>query len=183
MQEFCEKGEIDDTFPDKHVLAASHNMIPWFADFANNLASDLVPSYFSFHLRKKFMHDMKKFFWDEPYLYQICVDGFIRRCVQKVEMLSVLEGCHSSPVGGYHSGIHIAHKILQCGYYWPDIHQAAHEFAKTFNRCQIDVGISKSQEIPLNPILVIELLDVWGIDFIGQYVSSPWMKYIPVEVD
>ena len=37
-------------------------------------------------------------------------------------MLSVLESCHSLPVGGYHSYIPTTHKILQCGYYWPTIH-------------------------------------------------------------
>ena len=65
MRELGEKDETDDTFPDEHVLDASHDLIPWFTDFANNLASDIVPSDLSIHQRKKFMHDMKKFFWDE----------------------------------------------------------------------------------------------------------------------
>ncbi|XP_049394646.1 uncharacterized protein LOC125858920 [Solanum stenotomum] len=72
---------INDEFPDEQVLAASPDLIPWFTDFANYLASDLVLLDFSFHQRRKFMHDLKKFFWDEPYLFRICVDGIIRRCV------------------------------------------------------------------------------------------------------
>ena len=68
------------------------------------------------------MHDVKKFFWDDPYLYRSCVDGLIRRRVPEVEMLSVLEACHSSHVDRHHSGIQTAHKILQCGYYWSTIH-------------------------------------------------------------
>ena len=64
---------------------------------------------------------MKKFFWDEPYLYRSCADGIIQRCVPECEMLSVLEACHSSPVGGHHSGIWTAYKVLQCGYYWTTI--------------------------------------------------------------
>ena len=43
--------------------------------------------------------------------------------------------------------------------------------------------MSRKQELPLNPILVIELFDVWGIDFIGPFVSSHGMKYILVAVD
>ena len=46
------------------------------------------------------MHDVKKFFWDEPYLYRSCDDGRICRCLPEVEMLSVLEACFSSPVMG-----------------------------------------------------------------------------------
>ena len=99
------------------------------------------------------------------------------------EIFSVLEACHSSPVGGHQSGIRTAHKILQCGYYWPTLHQDAHEFAKACDRCQRDGGILRKQELPLNPILVIELFDVWGIDFMGPFVSSHGMKYILVAVD
>lgn len=35
--------EIDDTFPNEHLLAAPHNLISWFTDFANFLASDIIP--------------------------------------------------------------------------------------------------------------------------------------------
>ncbi|TMX03846.1 hypothetical protein EJD97_013572, partial [Solanum chilense] len=101
-RELRDKTETNDTFPDEHVLAASQDLIPWFANFANYLASDIVPPDLSFHQMKK-----------------SCADGIIRRCVPEDEMLSVLEACHSSPVGGHHSGIQTANKILQCGYYWP----------------------------------------------------------------
>ena len=90
-------------------------------------------------------------------------------------MLSVLEACHSSPIGGYHSGIRIAHKIFQCGNYWPTLHQDDHEFAKACHRCQRDGGFSRKQELPLNPIHVIELFDVWCIDFMGPSVISQGM--------
>ena len=66
MRELGDKTNIDDTFPDE--LAASQDLIPWFADFMNYLASDIIPSDLSFHQRKMFMYDVKKFFWDEPYL-------------------------------------------------------------------------------------------------------------------
>ena len=75
----------------------------------------------------------------------------------EVEMLSVLEAYHSLLVGGHHSGIWNAHKILQCGYYWPTNHQEAHKFAKACDRCQRDGGISRKQGLPLNTILVIDI--------------------------
>ena len=160
MRELGDNTNIDDTFPDEHVLAASQDFITWFADFENYLASDIIPADLSFHQRKKFLYDVKKFFWDKPYLYRSSADGLIQRCVPECEMLSVLEACHSSPVGGHRSGIRTTHKILQCGYYCPTLHQDAHDFARAFHRCQRDGGISRKQKLPLNPILVIELFDV-----------------------
>ena len=91
MMELGEQAEIDDTIPDEHVLTASQDLIPWFADFSNYLASDIIPPNLSFHQSKNFMNDVKKFFWVYPYKYRSCADGLIRRCVPKVEMLSVLE--------------------------------------------------------------------------------------------
>ena len=73
----------------------------------------------------------------------------------EVEILSVFEARHSSPVGGHHSGIRTAHKILHCVYYWPIIYQDVNEFAKACDRCQRDGGISRRQELPLNLIPVI----------------------------
>ena len=32
MRELGEKAEIDNTFPDEHILDASYDLIPWFAD-------------------------------------------------------------------------------------------------------------------------------------------------------
>ena len=62
MHDLGEKDEIDYAFPNEDILVASQDLIPWFADSANYLASDVVPSDFTFHQRKKFRHDVKKFF-------------------------------------------------------------------------------------------------------------------------
>ena len=37
--------------------------------------------------------------------------------------------------------------------------------------------------IPLNPILEVEIFDVWGIDFMGQFSSSFGNQYILVTMD
>ena len=67
MRELGDKNDIDDTFPDEHAFAASKDLIPWVADLSNYQSSNIVRSDLSFHQRKKFMHDMKKFFLDEQY--------------------------------------------------------------------------------------------------------------------
>ena len=129
------------------------------------------------------MHDVNKFFWDESYLYCSCADGIIHRCVPEIEMSRFLELLHSLPVGGNHSGIRTAHKILHCGYYWATIHQDSHHFAKSYDCCQREGGISKRKELPMNPIMVIELFDIWVTYFMEPFVSPYEMKYILIAVD
>ncbi|XP_021838671.2 uncharacterized protein [Spinacia oleracea] len=56
-------------------------------------------------------------------------------------------------------------------------------FVKSCDRCQRTGNISKTHEIPQNPILELEVFDVWGIDFMGPFPSSYDNLYILVTVD
>ena len=44
-------------------------------------------------------------------------------------------------------------------------------------------NISKRDEIPLHDMLEVEIFDVWGIDFMGQFLPSKGNLYILVAVD
>lgn len=54
--------EINNNFPNEHILAAYHDLIPWFANFANFLASEIMPKSLNFHQRKKFLYEARKFY-------------------------------------------------------------------------------------------------------------------------
>ena len=51
MRELGDKTDIDDTFPDEHVLAASQDLIPWFADFENYSIGLVLSSKKKIHVR------------------------------------------------------------------------------------------------------------------------------------
>ncbi|GKC20781.1 reverse transcriptase domain-containing protein [Tanacetum coccineum] len=53
--------------------------------------------------KKKFFKDVKHYFWDDPYLFRICADQIIRRCVHGQEANDILKACHEGPTGGHHS--------------------------------------------------------------------------------
>jgi len=59
----------------------------------------------------------------------------------------------------------------------------SHAFYKTCKNCQKLGSISKRHMMPLNPILVIEIFDCWGIDFMGSFPPSFGFLYILVAVD
>ncbi|GJQ99064.1 reverse transcriptase domain-containing protein [Tanacetum coccineum] len=40
--------------------------------------------------------DVKHYFWDDPFLFKICADQVIRRCVSGQEALDILKACHKA---------------------------------------------------------------------------------------
>ncbi|XP_022031329.1 uncharacterized protein LOC110932291 [Helianthus annuus] len=49
--------------------------------------------------------------------------------------------------------------------------------------CQRTSNISAKDEMPQNPIQVVEVFDVWGIDFMGPFPTSKGNRYILVAID
>ncbi|CAN6678215.1 unnamed protein product [Malus baccata var. baccata] len=59
----------------------------------------------------------------------------------------------------------------------------ARTFCLTCDRCQRMGNISVKDQMPQNPILSIEIFEVWGIDFMGPFPSSHGFLYILLAVD
>ncbi|WOH00579.1 hypothetical protein DCAR_0519945 [Daucus carota subsp. sativus] len=61
----------------------------------------------------KFLHDVKWYIWDEPFLFKQGVDQILRRCIPNNEVEGVLRECHSTGYGGHYSGEKTAKRVLQ----------------------------------------------------------------------
>ncbi|KAJ0586747.1 putative nucleotidyltransferase, Ribonuclease H [Helianthus annuus] len=173
--------EINETFPDEHILSVSTK--PWFANFANFAVTGDIPEFWPKKKKQQFIAQAKTYIWDEPDLFKVGADQIIRRCIPDEEIKCVLELLHASACGGHFSGQKTGHKVLACGLYWPTIFKDAAEFAKNCVRCQQLGSISKRNEMPMQPILVVDIFDVWGIDFMGPFPNSLGNYYILVAVD
>ncbi|CAN6551449.1 unnamed protein product [Malus baccata var. baccata] len=173
---------LNESFPDEQLFAI-HDVVPWYADIANYLVLGVLPPDVSTQHRKKFLSTVKHYFWDDPYLYKYCSDQVIRRCVPATEQESILKFCHSYACGGHFGPSKTAAKVLQSGFFWPTLFKDAYLFCSTCDRCQRLGNISKRNEMPQQSLLVVELFDVWGIDFMGPFPSSFNNQYILVTVD
>ncbi|KAG9453132.1 hypothetical protein H6P81_006036 [Aristolochia fimbriata] len=120
---------------------------------------------------------------EDPFLYKICPDQVIRRCVKEEEATLILSHCHDKEVGGHHNANRIAAKVLQSGFFWPTLFRDAKRYVQSCDRCQRTCNISRRNEMPLNNILECECFDVWGIDFMGPFPPSFGYMYILVAVD
>ncbi|GJR11726.1 reverse transcriptase domain-containing protein [Tanacetum coccineum] len=108
---------------------------------------------------KKFFKDVKHYFWDDPYLFRICVDQIIRRCVFGKEDEDILKACHEGPTEGHHSANLTAKKVFDAGFFWPTIYRDAHAMIKSCDSCQRQGKISQRDEMPQNAIQVCEIFD------------------------
>ncbi|KAL1555158.1 hypothetical protein AAHA92_15633 [Salvia divinorum] len=131
----------------------------------------------------KIKSESKYYFWDDPYLWKMGTDQIIRRCIPDWEQADVLIYCHALACGGHFGPKRTAIKVLESGFYWPSLHRDAYEFCKNCTRCQMTGGISSRDAMPQVPIIVCEIFDVWGMDFMGPFPSSFGNFYILVAVD
>ncbi|GJX43754.1 reverse transcriptase domain-containing protein [Tanacetum coccineum] len=153
-------SEVDDNFPGEILMEINTKNELWFADFANYLVGDIVPKGMTYQQKNKFFSDLKHYFWEEPYLFKVCSDGMIRRCISGPETRTILDQCHH---GGRHYGPNItAKKVLDSSFYWPTIIKEAHTLVRLCEACQKTGNISKRDEMPLNNIQVSEIFDIRG---------------------
>lgn len=98
-------------------------------------------------------------------------------------MKDILIGCHTSPCGGHFGGKKTAQKVLKFGFYWPTMIWDAYKFMKRYDRCQKTRNVSKSGKMSQKGILKVEVLDLWGINFMGQFPNTFENQYIRLVVD
>nr|GEW91531.1 reverse transcriptase domain-containing protein [Tanacetum cinerariifolium] len=165
------------------VSSCGNSSTLWFANFANYHAGNYVVKGMSSQQKNKFFKDVKHYFWENPFLFKICADQVIRRCVHGQEAINILKACHFGPTGGHHGPKYTAKKVFDFGFYWPTIYRDAQDLVKTCEVCQRQGKISQRDEMPQNSIQVYEIFDDRGIDFMGPFPSSRGNKYILVVVD
>nr|GEY49860.1 reverse transcriptase domain-containing protein [Tanacetum cinerariifolium] len=185
-QDKLEKKEITKTFPLETldmIAFRGNSSTPWFADIANYHAGNFIVKGISSQQKKKFFKVVKHYFLDDPYLFRICADQVIRRCVHGQEVIDILMDCHNGPTEGHYSANYTTKKVFDSGFYWPTIYRDAHDLVTRCDTCQRQGKISQRNEMPQNAIQVCEIFDVWGIEFMGPFPSSRGNKYILVAVD
>ncbi|GJS17569.1 reverse transcriptase domain-containing protein [Tanacetum coccineum] len=182
-KDVLENKDINENFPLETLGKISSESTPWFADYANFHAGNFIIKGMSSQQKQKFFKDVKHYFWDDLYIFRICADQIIRRCVHGQEANDILKACHKGPTGGHHSANLTARKVFDAGFFWPTIYRDAHTMIKYYDTCQRQGKISQRDEMPQNAIQVCEIFDVWGIDFMGPFPSSRRNKYNLVAVD
>lgn len=70
-----EELPMEDSFPDDFLMAV--DKLPWFINVVNYKATGLTPPGLDYERKNKFICDTQTYFWDDPVLYKLCVNGII----------------------------------------------------------------------------------------------------------
>ncbi|GKA46712.1 reverse transcriptase domain-containing protein, partial [Tanacetum coccineum] len=88
--------------------------------------------------KNKFFKDVKHYFWDDPYLFKICADQVIRRCVYGQEAVDILTACHNGPTGGHYGANYTAKKVFDFRIFLLPIYRAiAHDLVPNVNAVNV----------------------------------------------
>ncbi|GKC53548.1 reverse transcriptase domain-containing protein [Tanacetum coccineum] len=151
---------------------------PWFADFANYHARNFVINGISSQQKNKFFKDVKHYFWDEPYLFKICKDQVIRRCVYGQEAVDILTACHNGPTEGHDGANYIAKKVFDSGFFWPTIYRNAYDLVTRCDACQRSGKISQRDKMPQNAIQVkVKALPTNDARVVCKFLKSLFARF------
>ncbi|GKC95050.1 reverse transcriptase domain-containing protein [Tanacetum coccineum] len=155
------KAKIRDLFPKEQLMSITNQSNePWYADYANYLASRELPFRSTRQEKQKKFNDMRHYFWDEPFLFKQCADKIICQCVAGKEASQIPYQCHSGPSRGHHGIAMTAGKVYEAGFYWPNIFCNARKLVHSCDACQRAGNISARNETPQGFIQVCEIFDV-----------------------
>jgi hypothetical protein len=75
------KLPINDSMRDDTLLKVSTTN-PWYVNIVNYIVVDYIPKGAD---KKNIIQDSILHLWDDPYLYRVCADGLLRRCIPTFE--------------------------------------------------------------------------------------------------
>ena len=125
-----EKGVVNDAFPDENLFLIQKNKIPWFAHIVNYLVSRKMPYEWTSRQKKKFLSDVRFYYWEDPELFFKGQDQILRKCDPEEEQFKILEFFHDRPGGGHYASITMAQKVLESGFFWPTLFKDAHSYCQ-----------------------------------------------------
>lgn len=157
---------VEYNFPNQYIFVVSIES-HWFGNIASYLATGNLPSYMSPQEKRKVIQTSASYSWTNEELYKTRPNLIIRRCVREDEVQEILKACDDEPCGGHFINKRNIYKFLLLGYYCHSIFKDAKECVKRFDSFQRMGKLVPSNEMPLQPQVIIEPFEKWILDFVG----------------
>ena len=95
LDEKKDKACIQEMFPNEQLMKVEA-MVSWYVDYVNYLACGVLLPESSSQQKKKFLHDVRSYLWDDPLLFKKGANQVIKRCIPNEEVPSILQHCSNA---------------------------------------------------------------------------------------
>ncbi|KAL3700018.1 hypothetical protein R1sor_018040 [Riccia sorocarpa] len=165
----AETLEDDLDFPDENLYQTqSHDLSnSWYEDVWNFLLFQEYPKLMNREEKLIFLKKIGPYEVRQNTLFKLGMDEVFRWCLEKEEVLTILEALHSGLEGGHFGVQTTAKKILTGGYKWPTLFRDTADFIKRCDACQRTGRPTATTRWPLVPIMPLAPFERWGIDSVG----------------
>jgi hypothetical protein len=90
------------------MLLKVTDSIPWYANIVNFMVTGYIPLGEN---KKKLQVKSRCHLWDDPYLYSVCSDILLRRCILIAKGMKIIEKCHVASYRGHYGVFRTQAKI------------------------------------------------------------------------
>ncbi|RDX94164.1 gag-pol, partial [Mucuna pruriens] len=168
----------DDLMPIKDEFITTPT--PWFADIYNFVAASQFPPEASQLYKERLQNDVKYYIWDDPYLWRLCNDQIIRRCIPDTETNLVLQFCLRHLEAVIMDQLRQPGKYLIAGSIGPP-------FSRTLTNSSPPMKNAKKLEWPLVEDMICPNNPSYFVKFLMYGVLTSWVSngysYILLVVD
>ena len=102
-------------------------------------------------------------------LYQRGLSYPYLRCLGTKEVNYVMREIHEGICGNHSGSRSLVHKLMQAGYYWPNMQKDAKAYVKTCDKCQRFSNIIKQPTEKLTLMTAPWPFAQWGLDIMGPF--------------
>lgn len=78
LADFLEEGSSDMKKEPYEAATLTKSIVSWYIDYINYLVTRVLPPDLTYQQKKKFFHDLKHYYWDDPLLFKRGVDDIFR---------------------------------------------------------------------------------------------------------
>ena len=96
------------------------------------LPNQIILDTFSWNEKCHLIHSASRYVLVADDLYRRGLDGTLLRCLEIDESKRALAEVHEGVCGSHSSGLTLARKLIQAGYYWPDMEKDDVQFVKAY---------------------------------------------------
>ena len=107
----------------------------------------------------------------------------MHRCVPESEIHSIWIFYHSYIYGVHFRGSRTVVEVLRSGLFLPTLFRDAHHLCLAGEHFQCTDALSYCDMMPLSLILIVEIFDMWGIDFMGSIPPIFWLCLHIIAID